>query len=163
MGTDPRVTRSGLQFRPGSTNYVAGITYSLPLDRAEEEARYREAQIRLERQRRALRQTRDQAAVEARLAVRAIEKAQFSILISAKNVETSENRLAAIDAAPDRANARDRTEAVNNLQRAQDQLEQAQRDLQLAVVGYLGATGQLRITTDCQLELPNGFPPNEAP
>lgn len=149
--------RAGLQFRPQSTDYVAGITYSMPLDRTAEEALYRETQIRLEQSRRDLRQFEDRIAVEARQSVRSIERAQFSLLIAQRNVETSENRLAAIDAAPDRATVRDRTEAVNNLQAAQDQLSSAARDLQIAILALLDSTGQLRVNREGLLELPGGM------
>ena len=155
--TNGNRARGGLDFRPGQTDYTAGITFSAPLDRTIEEAQYRESQIRLEQARRNLRQRSDRAAVEARQAVRSIEKARFTLLISMRNVETSDNRVAAINAAPDRATARDNTEAVNNLQRAQDNLEQAKRDLQIAILGYLVTTGQLRVDADSELVLPPGM------
>ncbi|MBL9120768.1 MAG: TolC family protein [Phycisphaerae bacterium] len=155
--TDGTKRRSGLQFRPDRNDYVAGISYSMPLDRVAEEARYRESQIRLEQQRRSHIRFRDSVAVEARQSVRSIEKSQLSLLINERSVEASENRLAAIEAAPERATARDRTEAVNNLQRAQDGLEQARRDLQVAVLEYLEVTGQLRLAPDGSLALPRGL------
>ncbi|MDZ4830316.1 MAG: TolC family protein [Phycisphaerae bacterium] len=161
--TDGDRVRGGLGFQPGQIDYTAGIVYSLPLDRTEEDARYRQSQIRLEQQKRNLGQLNDRAAVEARRAVRAIEKARFTLLISERNVETSENRVAAINAAPDRATARDNTEAVNNLQRAQDNLEQSKRDLQVAILGYLVTTGQLRVDGDGQLVLPPGMRNEPAP
>jgi outer membrane protein TolC len=162
MPTDDTKVRSGLQFRPGATDFSAGITYSMPLDRTEEEARYREAQIRLEQQRRAFRDFQDRVGIQARQTVRAIEKAKFSLLISERNVQASENREAAINAAPDRATARDRTEAVNNTQRAQDSLQQAKRDLQIAILNYLLRTGQLRVNTDGTLALPPALAAAEA-
>lgn len=157
MPTDSTKRRSGLQFRPGQTDYAAGITYSMPLDRTIEEANYRESQIRLEQQRRDLRTFTDRVAIEARQSVRAIEKSQFTLLISERNVETAMRRLEAIDAAPDRATARDRTEAVNNTQQAEDSLEQAKRDLQIAILGYLLSTGQMRIDKEGVLSLPSGL------
>jgi outer membrane protein TolC len=157
LATSNDLVRGGLDFRPEDTTYSAGLTYGLPLDRTIEEARYRQSQILLERQRRDDRQFRDRAAIEARRSVRGIETAQFSLLISERNVAAAQNRQAAIDAAPDRATARDRTEAVNNLQRAQDQLDTARRDLQIAILGYLLSTGQLRIVPDGALDLPNGL------
>jgi regulator of protease activity HflC (stomatin/prohibitin superfamily) len=58
------------------------------------------------------------------------------------------NRQAAIDAAPDRATARDRTEALDQLRRAQDSLDAAKKDLQLAILRYLNTTGQMRIANN---------------
>jgi outer membrane protein TolC len=163
MPTDSERRRAGLQFRPGSTDFTAGITYGLPLDRSIEEARYRETQIRLEQARREYRRFRDAVAIEARQSVRAIESAQFSLLINERSVAASENRLAAIEAAPERATARDRTEALNDLQQAQDGLEQARRDLQVAILEYLDTTGQLRIAGDGALALPAGMADTAAP
>lgn len=151
MPTDQDLLRSGLQFQPDQTDYTAGVVFSAPLDRMIEEAQYREAQIGLEQVKREYWRFRDTVAVEARQAVRAIEKNQFSLLISQRNVETARKRQAAIDAKPDRATARDRTEAVNGMQRAEDRLAQAERDLQLAILGYLLTTGQLRVKPDGNL------------
>ena len=151
MPTDQDLLRSGLQFRADQTDYRAGVIFSAPLDRVIEEAQYREAQIGLEQVKREYWRFRDTVAVEARQAVRAIEKNQFSLLISQQNVATARKRQAAIDAKPDRATARDRTEAVNGMQRAEDRLAQAERDLQLAILGYLLTTGQLRVKPDGNL------------
>jgi len=73
------------------------------------------------------------------------------MVVQEKNVAASMNRQAAIDAAPDRATARDRTEAVDALRRAQDSLDAAKRDLQLAILRYLNTTGQLRISPEGKL------------
>ncbi len=157
MPTDPDKVRSSLQFRPGRTDYTVGLTYSAPLDRTSEEALYRQSQIRLEQVRRNYRQFQERIAIQARETVRQIEKAQFTLLIAERNVAAAKNRQAAIDAAPDRATARDRTDAVNNLQQAEDNLQQSKRDLQLSILGYLASTGQLRIGTDGSLLLPQGM------
>ncbi|MBL9150672.1 MAG: TolC family protein [Phycisphaerae bacterium] len=157
MPTDADRVRSGLQFRPGLSDYTAAITYGLPLDRTTEEAVYRETQIRLEQRKRDLRTLTDQVAIEARAAVRGIEKAQFTLLISERNVETSNRRLESIQAAEDRATPRDRTEAVNNAQQAADNLESAKRDLQIAILGYLLSTGQMRINAAGELTTPPGM------
>ena len=53
--------------------------------------------------------------------------------------------------APDRATARDRTEALDALRRAQDSLDNAKKDLQLAILRYLNTTGQLRVAPDGRL------------
>lgn len=136
---------------------TAAITYGMPLDRTTEEAIYRETQIRLEQRKRDLRTLTDQVAIEARAAVRGIEKAQFTLLISERNVETSNRRLESIQAAEDRATPRDRTEAVNNAQQAADNLESAKRDLQIAILGYLLSTGQMRINAAGELTTPPGM------
>lgn len=116
-----------------------------------EDLQLRQAQILLERARRNALLEADNTAVTVRQTVRAMERAQFSVVVQQKNVEAALNRQAAIDAAPDRATARDRTEAVDQLRQAQDQLAGANRDLQLAILRYLNASGQLRIAPDGKL------------
>jgi hypothetical protein len=71
-------------------------------------------------------------------------------------VEIAENRIASIDAAPDRATARDRTTAVAGLRTAEDRRDTSKRDLQVSVLNYLNAAGILRLTPEGQLQpLPN--------
>ncbi|MEC8560374.1 MAG: hypothetical protein VXY94_09875, partial [Planctomycetota bacterium] len=59
---------------------------------------------------------------------------------------------ASIEATPDRASTRDRTEAVNALRRAEDQRDRAARDLQVAILQYLTASGRLRVDTEGNLK-----------
>jgi hypothetical protein len=108
----------------------------------------RQAQILLEQSKRRFYQARDDAAVAVRQAARGIERSQFSLVVQQKNVAAALNRQAAIDAAPDRATARDRTEALDQLRRAQDSLDAAKKDLQLAILRYLNTTGQMRIANN---------------
>jgi len=148
LPTDPLKPRSGLRFEPDYNDFSASLVYSMPLDRVPEELRLRQSQIFLEQSKRGYFQARDNAAVAVRQAARGIERSQFSLVVQQKNVAAAMNRQAAIDAAPDRATARDRTEAVDQLRRAQDSLDAAKKDLQLAILRYLNTTGQLRIAAD---------------
>lgn len=117
-----------------------------------EKYQVRQAQIRLEQGIRDFQNGRDQIAIEVRSRVRAIERSQFSYLLQERNVDIARNRLASIEAAPDRASTRDRTEAVNAFRRAEDQRDRAARDLQVAILQYLGASGRLRVDTDGNLK-----------
>ncbi len=145
LPTDPTLDRGGLSLDPGYDEFTARMIYSMPLDRVNEDLRLRQAQILLEQSRRRYYFERDTAAVQVRQAARGIERSLFSKAVQEKNVQASMNRQAAIDAAPDRATARDRTEALDALRRAQDSLDVARRDLQLAILRYLNTTGQMRI------------------
>ncbi|MEY3141524.1 MAG: hypothetical protein RLY21_17 [Planctomycetota bacterium] len=149
--TNPLKPQPGLQFEPDYNDFAASLVFSMPLDRVPEDLRLRQAQIFLEQSKRQYFQARDNAAVAVRQAARGIERSQFSLVVQQKNVAAAMNRQAAIDAAPDRATARDRTEAVDQLRRAQDSLDAAKRDLQLAILRYLNNTGQLRIAPDGKL------------
>ena len=149
--TDPDRRQSAFDFDPRYDDFSASLVFSMPLDRVNEDLRLRQAQILLEQTKRQYLQERDNAAVAVRQAARGIERSQFSMVVQEKNVAASMNRQAAIDAAPDRATARDRTEAVDALRRAQDSLDIAKRDLQLAILRYLNTTGQLRISPEGKL------------
>ncbi len=118
------------------------------LDRTIERARLRESQIRYEQEIRDERLARDDAAVEVRSALRAIELSRFSLLLQEQNVAIAMNREASIAAAPDRASARDRTEALDQRRQAEDQRDRAQVDLQISILDYLLTTGQFRVGPD---------------
>lgn len=148
MPTDPDKRRAGVDFSPGDSNFVGGLTLDVPLDREIERARLRQAQIALERVGRRYSQERDNIAVSIRSAVRNIDLALFSTQIQEQNVRIAKLREASIEAAPDRASARDRSDAIDARLRAEDSLASAQRDLQVAVLGYLLATDQLRVGPD---------------
>ena len=142
----------GFDLSPDEVSFGVGLTYSAALDRVIEKYQVRQSQIRLEQGIREFQNNRDKIAIEVRSRVRAIERSQFSFLLQERNVDIARNRLASIEAAPDRASTRDRTEAVNALRRAEDQRDRSARDLQVAILQYLGASGRLRVDTDGNLE-----------
>lgn len=148
LPTDPRKDRGGLGFSPGDATLRGGVTFGLPLDREIERLNVRQSQINLERAIRSYNRFRDEVAIEARAAVRSIDRALFSLQIQEENVLIAEKGMEAIEADPDRATARDRSEAVDRLLRAQDQRDSARRDLQVAILEYLLDTGQLRVDQD---------------
>ncbi|MDE0888090.1 MAG: TolC family protein [Phycisphaerales bacterium] len=147
---------SGVDFNLGDTRASGGIFLSLPLDRVDESVALRQAQVRFVQDERLYGRSLDDAAVSVRQSIRDIDRAQFSILLQERSVEIAENRIASIDAAPDRATARDRTTAVAGLRTAEDRRDTSKRDLQVAVLNYLNSAGILRLTPEGQLQpLPN--------
>jgi len=150
--TDPGKQRAGVDFSPEDGDYAAGILLSLPLDREIERARLRQAQIAYDRAGRVYSEARDGVAVQVRSVVREIDRAIFSLRLQEENVRIAEARQASIEAAPDRATARDRSDAVDAKTRAEDSLDLARRDLQVAVLRYLLLTDQLRIAEDGSIE-----------
>lgn len=141
-------TNAGLNLRPGDGDYRAGASFGWALDRTIERAQLRQAQIRFEQEIRDERLARDDAAVEIRSSLRAIELSRFSLLLQEQNVAIAMNREASIAAAPDRASARDRTEALDQRRQAEDERDRAQIDLQISILSYLLSTGQFRVTPD---------------
>lgn len=155
--TDPNLTRSGLQLRPDYGDYAGGVSLSLPLDRDIEYAQLRQSQLLYEQTLRDYTTFRDDVAIEIRTAARGIDRAIFSVRIQEENVRVAELRQASIDAAPDRATARDRSDAVQGLLEARDSLDRARRDLQVAILGYLVSTGQLRVTPEGEMKMLPGM------
>lgn len=147
----PSGSTSSFGLSPRNDEFAASLVFAMPLDRVQEDLRLRQTQILLEQAKRDYVQARDNAAVEVRQSARGIETAQFSVVVQERNVQAAMNRQAAIDAAPDRATARDRTEALDQLRRAQDSLDVARRDVQQAILRYLNSTGQMRIAPDGRL------------
>ena len=103
-------TDDDLDFEPGDTSFLASVTFGLPLDREIERLNVRQAQIDRERSIRDYEEFRDSVAVDARSAVRDIDRAKFSVRLQEENIEIAHHRRASIEAAPDRANARERSE-----------------------------------------------------
>ncbi len=148
---DPQLA-DGVNFDFSEALYTAGVNLSLPLDRVDESVALRAAQVRYAQAERQYQRTLDDAAVGVRRALREIDRARFSLLLQDRNVEIARNRLASIDAAPDRATARDRTEAVSGLRNAQDSRARASRNLQVAILNYLNAAGILRVAPEGRLQ-----------
>ena len=75
----------------------------------------------------------------------------YSLDIQEANVEIAQQREASIQAEPGRADVRQKTDAINQVSRARDNRDQSKRDLEVAILGYLLATGQLRVDTNGRL------------
>ncbi|MCH7603196.1 MAG: TolC family protein, partial [Planctomycetes bacterium] len=148
LPTDPDRDRAGLDFDPDEISFQAGVTFGLPLDREIERLNIRQAQINLERRRRDYDEFRDTVAINVRGAVRGIDSALFSLQIQEQGIEVAQQEKASIDAAPDRASSRDNAEAIDRLLRAQDQRDDAKRNLEVSILEYLRDTGQLRINPE---------------
>ena len=148
---------TGVNFDLQDTTYRASIAFGLPIDRTIERSNLRQSQVDLQRSIRAYEQFRDTVAVHVRAAARNIDVALFSQTLQEENVRVSRLRLAQIDAAPDRANARERTESAQQLLNAQDTYLRARRDLQIAILAYLLDSGQFRLNPDGTIQLLNGM------
>ena len=143
--TDDSRDRAGLDFEFDDLSFRAALALGLPIDRKIERLNLRQSQIDLVRSIRAYEVFRDTVAVEVRSAVRSIDTARFSADLQEQNVSTAQRRLASVEAAPDRATPRDRSETANELLAAQDDLLRAHRNLQVSILQYLLDSGQLRV------------------
>lgn len=159
LPTDPDRGRAGLDFEPDEISGLAGITLGLPLDREIERIGVRQSQIDLERERRSYEEFRDRVSVDVRGSIRDIDRARFTLQLQEENIRIAELRQASIDAAPDRADARERSEAAQRYLEALDARDDAARDLQVAILQYLLDTGQLRVRADGSIQPLAGMPP----
>lgn len=126
----------------------AGVSIGLPIDREIERLQLRQAQVQLQRSQLEFTREQDTATVEVRAAVRAIDRARYTVQIQERNVSIGQDRVESINAAPDRATARDASEASDDLLQALDNRDRALRDLQQAILQYLRLSGQLRVAFD---------------
>ena len=117
----------------------------------------RQAQISLERARRNYDEFRDNVAIAVRAAVRGIDSALFSLQIQERAIKVAEQRKASIDAAPDRATARDNTQAIDQLLQVQVRRDLAKRDLEVSILEYLRDTGQLRVNDQGSIQPLSGM------
>lgn len=152
LPTDPDRRKAVINFSPGDTILQGGVTFGLPLNREIERLNVRRAQINLERGIRDLSRVSDDIAVQVRSDVRDIDRARYALQIQERSVEIGIQRQASIDAAPDRATARDVNDAANALSQARDRRDSARRDLQVSVLRLLLDTGQLRINPNGTLK-----------
>ncbi len=146
--TDDDQDRQELDFEFDDADFRVGVTYGLPLDREIERLALRQSQISLERALREYDRFRDDIALSVRAAVRGIDSALFSLQIQEANVEIAEMREASIEADPDRADIRQKTDAIDQTARARNSRDSARRDLEVAVLFFLLETGQLRVNDD---------------
>ena len=117
----------------------------------------RKAQVILEQNDRRFVFAKNTAAVEVRQAIRRIDRALYTLSLQDKNIDIARNRQGSIDAAPDRATPRDRTEAVDALNSAENEKARALREVQIAILEYLRQTGQLRVSDDGEIIAPDGM------
>jgi len=148
---------NGIQLDDSFGNYAVGMAIDVPLDRTIEEVNVRKAQVLLEQIDRKYVFARDAAAVEVRQAIRRIDRALYTLSLQDKNIDIARNRQSSIDAAPDRASPRDRTDAVDALNSAENDKARALREVQIAILEYLRQTGQLRVSDDGEIMAPDGM------
>jgi outer membrane protein TolC len=154
--TDPGGDQEGLGLDGGDTAYSVGATFSLPLDRKIERLSLRQAQIRLERDRRSFDEFRDSIVIEARRAVRAIDLARFQLQLAETQIGINERGLEDLSLRDD-ADPQAVLDRQNALLDAENARDQALTDLRNAILAYLLTTGQLRVQPDGTFAAPPGM------
>lgn len=152
LNTDDDNRVSGVFFDGDETDYNASLTLGLPLDREIERLNLRSSIIQLNQQIREFEQFRDNLVLEARQAVREVDRARFSLRLQDQAVQINELRLEELRIKADEVDAQTRLDAENELLQSRNDRDSARRDLRISILEYLRATGQLRVSPDGQFK-----------
>jgi outer membrane protein TolC len=151
LPTDPDVDDAFLGFSGEDLDYSAGITLGLPLDRVIERLNLRSAIIAVEQSIRGYELDRDSIIVEARSAVRGVELARFQLRLAEEQVEINRRRQRGQELDPENVTTQERVDTQNALLSAENARDAAVADLRIAILDYLLATGQLRVSPEGEL------------
>ncbi|GAB5496679.1 MAG: hypothetical protein Phyf2KO_17590 [Phycisphaerales bacterium] len=146
LPTDPDEDEGGLDFDPEELTYSAAVSLGLPLDRVEEELRVRQSIIGLEQQIREYERSRDNVVIQARSAVRGVDRARLQLTLAERQVETNRRRQRGQELDRDNVTPQEIVDTQNALLNAENARDQAQADLRVAILNYLLNTGQMRVT-----------------
>ncbi|MEC9374009.1 MAG: TolC family protein [Planctomycetota bacterium] len=136
----------GFDFRGDNSTYFASVTFGLPLDREIERLNLRSAIISLQRQIRAYSQFRDNIILDARAQRRRIDQQRFALQLAEERVALNELRLEQLKL--QEGDALEITTAEDELLQSKNDVDNAIRDLRVAVLNYLLTTGQMRVAKE---------------
>lgn len=145
LNTDADNRVAGASFDGGQTDYAASVTFGLPLDREIERLQLRQSLIQLGQRMRQTDLFRDNVILDARRAVREVDRARFSVRLQEQAVKINELRLEEIQIKRAEIDAQTRLDAENELLQSRNDRDAAIRDLRIAILEYLVTTAQLRV------------------
>ncbi len=148
FNTNNTNTAPGVDFRRDQNTYSGSATLSLPLDRQIETANLRSALISWQRAERDLRVFEDGILVDARAAVREIDRARFQLDLAEQAVQINLLRQEELELKSDTTTTQQRIDAQNDLLSARLARDAADRDLRISILNYLQVTGQMRVGPD---------------
>ncbi len=163
VATDDADRIGGADFVWDRPEYSASVTFGLPLDREIERLAVRASVINLQRDLRDYEQFRDNIILSARASRRNIDQLRFSLLLNEQRVENIRLQIEEQKLRDD-TDPFDLTQSEDQLLEAENNLSLARQQLRTAVLEYLLATGQLRISTTGRFApLPGMGDPTQAP
>lgn len=148
FNTDSEENAGGLSFQGNETDFSLSAMFSLPLDREIERLNLRSAIIGYQQDARSLEQFRDGIILEARQAVREIDRAFFSLDLQEAAVRANELRVEEAQIKADEIEPQRRLDAENELLQSRNDRDLAVRNIRVAILQYLETTGQLRVAPD---------------
>ncbi|QQE12169.1 TolC family protein [Planctomycetota bacterium] len=146
--TNPDLNKAGFQIDAGESSYDIGANLEIPLDRVSENASYRSSLISMERAIRNYNLEEDRIAQQVRSAIRDIKQARFNIQIQEQNVKISERRLTSVKLRERTLGPREVIDALDNLNDAREDRDQAKTNLRTSILSYLLTTGQMRVSPE---------------
>lgn len=147
LRTDTDKDIDALDFELADSDYRVGLEYDMPLDRKIELAQYRRSLVQLERSIRTYRVEQDRVALEVRDAIREIHRAELTLEIQERNVQLANRRVQDVEIRRQRGTVEPRRviEAQEDLLDARNRRDEAESDLQRAILQYLLDSGQMRV------------------
>lgn len=133
------------------TDYAVGVTFGLPLDRETERLNLRQSMISLFRNERDYEETRDSIILEARGAVREIERARNDLRLRRLARDINQRRIDELHIRIEEIDTQDLLDAQADQLQLENALEDAKRSLRISILRYLLSTGQLRVGPDGML------------
>jgi outer membrane protein TolC len=154
MSTDPNTKSIALQGR--ETDYAAGISLDLPLDRLAEQNAYRVSMINIARAERTVELNEDQVAIDVRDSLRRVRQQQYLVGLQRANIDLASRRkeFADIQFKNGEIDNRDYLDAETALLDAQNRFAQSVSALQVATLQFLRDTDQLRVDPRGRLLVP---------
>jgi outer membrane protein TolC len=159
LRTDADKKRGGVDFELEDSDYTAGVTFGMPLDREIENIGVRRAMINAERTDRTYTLLRDRIAADVRQSIREIEQARFTLELQSRNLDIADKRLRGVLLRLRSLGPRDFIEAQEDLLEAENRRDAAERDLRVSILQFLLDTGQLRVGPDGQWRPPANLQP----
>lgn len=163
LPTDPDKDEGGVDFDLGSAAYATGFRFGAPLDRRVEWIQYRQSLIALERSRRSFTLARDQVGLQVRSSIRRIQRAELTLRLQERGVELAERRQQGVLLNQAEQEPRDIIDAATDLLDAENDRDDAARDLRISILNYLLDTGQMRIGPDGRWLPPGALVAIDAP
>lgn len=142
---------------------AAGIRLDIPLDRQIEKLQVRQSMIALSRSQREYDRFRDELILDVRARTREIERARLNLLLAEERVKINLRRKEEQDLKPDEIDTQKQVDTANDLRDAETARDRAKADLRNAVLDYLLASGQLRVTREGEIQLLPGMGPGRDP
>jgi outer membrane protein TolC len=154
VSTDPKTKSIAVQ--GGETDYSAGLSLDLPLDRVAEQNAYRVSMINIARAERSVELNEDQIAVDVRDSLRRVRQQQYLVSLQRANIDLASRRkeFADIQFKNGEIDNRDYLDAETALLDAQNRFAQSVSALQVATLQFLRDTDQMRVDAAGRLLVP---------